>query len=117
GAVGGALRIRQVLRSTQLLAIVFHQRGQHLLAGRDAEREEAFAHGGDGVPQRQRQLHRGDGRGGEPFPGDGSCATLLHGGFLPLVVVTTVLASDGGRSRRSFSAGQFNRLRDIPGVH
>jgi len=31
-----------------------------------------------------------------------------------MVVVTTVLPADGGRSRRSTSAHQFNRIRDIP---
>ena len=111
---GAPLRVRDVRRPAELLAILLHHRAEHLLAGFQAEPEERGAGIGENVEQRQRQLHRGDGWGRERFPGERSCATLLH----------RRLPSEGcgdhrptGRQKEPpllFSADQFNRRRDIP---
>src|SRR5439155_1143742 len=69
------------------------------------------------VEEGQRQLHRGDGRGRERFPGGRSCATLLHGGSFRKVVVTAVLPWTAEGAAAPSSARQFNTRRDIPGTH
>src|SRR5262249_28628500 len=94
-------RIRDMLRSAELLPILLHHRAEHLLARVDAESEERGAGVLEDIKQRQRQLHGGDGWGRELFPGDRSCATSLHGGSLPLWSQQPPSLPDGGRSRRS----------------
>src|SRR5438034_4551240 len=103
-----------VLRPAQPLAIVFHHRAQHLLAGLEAETEERGARVGEHVEQRQWELDRGDRRGCERFPGGRSCATLLHGGSFRMVVVTAVLRWTAKGAAAPSSARQFNRRRDNP---
>ena len=66
--------------AAQPLAILFHHRAQHLLAGLETETEERGERVGEHIEQWQRHLNRGDGRGHERFPGRRSRATLLHGG-------------------------------------
>src|SRR5207249_5180993 len=78
-----------------------HQRLEHLLPGGEAEPEERGLRVGEDREQRQRHLHRGDGRDGRGFPGGRSCATSLHGGSLPFWSQQPPSLPDGGRSRRS----------------
>src|SRR5207249_11708494 len=113
-AVCTAVGVGDVLRPAQPLAIVFHHRAQHLLAGLEAETEERGARVGEHVEQRQWELDRGDRRGCERFPGGRSCATLLHGGSFRMVVVTAVLPWTAEGAAAPSSARQFNRRRDIP---
>src|SRR5262249_10184462 len=77
-AVGAPGGVGDVLRSTELLAILFHHRAQHLLARVEAEAEERGARIGEDIAHRQRTLHGGDGWGRAGFRGKRSCATLLH---------------------------------------
>ncbi len=49
--------------AAQPLAILFHHRAQHLLAGLETETEERGARVGEHIEQWQRHLNRGDGRG------------------------------------------------------
>jgi hypothetical protein len=67
-----------VLRPTELLAILLHHRAEHLLAGVETEPEERGARLREDVEQWQRYLHRGQGWGCQAFPSHRSCASLLH---------------------------------------
>src|SRR5262249_59536355 len=99
---------------TELRAIVLHHRAEDLLAGGEAEPEERGLGIGEDLEQRQRHLDGGDRCGGRGFPGGRSCATSLHGGFLSLGCGDPVLYRTATRAAASSSAGQFNRVRDIP---
>jgi hypothetical protein len=113
--VRAAIGVGNVGRPAEPVPILFHHRAQHLLAGRQAETEERGARVREHVEQRQRDLHGGDVVRRARFPSGRGCATLLHGGSFCEGCGDRRPTMDGRRSRRSFSADQFNRRREIPG--
>src|SRR5262249_49614364 len=113
-AVGAAIGIGDVLRSTEPLAILFHHRAQHLLARVEAEAEERGAGVGEDVEQRHGAWTGGDGGGRGRSPNGRSCAPLPQGGSFRMVVGTAVLPWTAEGAAAPSSAGQFNRRRDIP---
>jgi hypothetical protein len=101
-ANGSTIRIGHALDTAQRDAIGFHHRGQHLLAGVDAQAQERMAH----VAQYTLHGHRELNLRGRYGPQRGLRVRLHPGGSFGCLSGSRMLAHAGRRSRHLGSRGQ-----------